>query len=297
VILHSNLYGPRSADPVLAIHGLTCAGTHFRRLAEEGLPWRRFIAVDLRGHGKSSWDPPWDVGQHVEDVLETLDAVGVERSDVIGFSYGGRISVHLAAVAPERVDRLVLLDPGLVLDRDFVLESVEEELADWSFESPEAALAERMLDRPPASPRGGREDNAIRLERGEDGRYRIPYSRGAAITAYSEMSRPLPSLSSFPGQVLLVTGARSHVVGPSPRSWIEREVGVRLSLRSWTAATCSTGRRSRTWFAWFATSSQRQADDDPESISASTRTTFRRASGYIVRKSMMSAQSWPFRSR
>jgi pimeloyl-ACP methyl ester carboxylesterase len=155
VILHSNLYGPRSADPVLAIHGLTCAGTHFRRLAEEGLPWRRFIAVDLRGHGKSSWDPPLDVGQHVEDVLETLDAVGVERSDVIGFSYGGRISVHLAAVAPERVDRLVLLDPGLVLDRDFVLESVEEELADWSFESPEAALAERMLDRPPASPRGG----------------------------------------------------------------------------------------------------------------------------------------------
>jgi hypothetical protein len=40
----------------------------------------------------------------------------------------------------------------------------------------------------------------------------------------------LPSLSSFPGRVLLVTGARSDVVGPSQRSWIQREVGVRLSV-------------------------------------------------------------------
>jgi lipase len=88
MILHSNLYGPPSGEPALAIHGITCAGTHFRRLAEEGLPSRRFVAVNLRGHGKSSWDPPWHIGQHVEDVLETLDAADVERSDVIGFSYG-----------------------------------------------------------------------------------------------------------------------------------------------------------------------------------------------------------------
>jgi lipase len=194
------------------------------------LPWRRFLAVDLRGHGKSPWDPPWHVDQLVEDIIETLDALNVERSDVIGFSYGGCISIHLAAEAPERVDRLVLLDPALLLDRDWVLEGVEEELEDWSFASPEEALRERMIDRPPQASQGYKEDNDVRLERGEDGRYRIPYSRGAVITAYSEMSRPLPSLAGFPGQVLLVTGARSDVVGPRQRSWIEHEVGDRLSV-------------------------------------------------------------------
>jgi hypothetical protein len=117
-----------------------------------------------------------------------------------------------------------------MLDRDWVLEGVEEELTDWSFESPEAALEERMLDRPPQAYEGYKEDNALRLERGDDGRYRIPYSRGAVITAYSEMSRSLPSLSTFPGRVLLVTGTRSQVVGPSQRSWIEREVRNRLTV-------------------------------------------------------------------
>jgi lipase len=230
VILHTNQYGQRSGDPLLAVHGITCAGTHFRRLAEEGLPSRRLLAVDLRGHGKSPWDPPWHIEQLVHDILETMDALGVGRSDVIGFSYGGCISVHLAASAHERVDRLVLLDPALLMDRDWVLEGVEEELEDWSFESPEEALRERMIDRPPQALQGYKEDNDLRLERGEDGRYRIPYSRGAVITAYSEMSRPLPSLADFPGRVPLVSGARSDVVGPAQRSWIEREVGGRLSV-------------------------------------------------------------------
>jgi lipase len=203
VILHASLYGPSFGAPLLAIHGITCAGTDFGRLAQEGLPNRRVVAVDLRRHGKSRWDPPWHVAQHVEDVLETLDALDIQRTDALGFSFGGCISIHLAAAAPERVDRLILLDPAIMLDRDSVLEGVKEELVDWSWGSPEEALAERMLDRPPPALEAYREDFARRLERGEDGRYRIPYSRGAVITAYSEMSRPLPSLTGFLAQCSL----------------------------------------------------------------------------------------------
>jgi lipase len=165
VILHTNLYGPSFGATLLAIHGITCAGTHFRRLAEEGLPKRRVVAVDLRGHGKSRWDPPWHIAQHVEDVLETLGALDIQRTHVLGFSFGGCVSIHLAAAAPERVDRLVLLEPAILLDRDSVFEGVEEELVDWSWGSPEEALAGRMLDRPPQALEGYREDLARRLER------------------------------------------------------------------------------------------------------------------------------------
>ena len=101
--------------PILAIHGVKSHGRRFRRLAEEAWPERTTLAVDLRGHGASTWDPPWDVSTHVADLLETLDAEGVERVAVVGHSFGGCLATHLAAAAPDRVERFVLLDPAVAL--------------------------------------------------------------------------------------------------------------------------------------------------------------------------------------
>ena len=45
------------------------------------------IALDLRGHGASSWEPPWNLEQHVADVLE---AAPEQRCAWLGHSFGGR---------------------------------------------------------------------------------------------------------------------------------------------------------------------------------------------------------------
>ena len=89
---------------------MTSHGRHFRPLAERLADHFHVVALDLRGHGGSTWEPPWHLEQYVEDVLE---AVPDERCAWLGHSFGGRVAFEAAARAPGRVERLVLLDPAI----------------------------------------------------------------------------------------------------------------------------------------------------------------------------------------
>ena len=58
-------------------------------------------------------DPPWTLEQHAADVLATMDDLGIERAAVMGQSMGAVVAVYLSRQAPQRVDRLILLDPAM----------------------------------------------------------------------------------------------------------------------------------------------------------------------------------------
>ncbi|HEX7610176.1 MAG TPA: alpha/beta fold hydrolase [Solirubrobacteraceae bacterium] len=77
---------------------------HLQPLAEEGL---RVLALDLPGFGDAPpstvEDAPWN------DVLETMDALGIERAALVGNSFGALVALRVAAIAPERVSRLALI--------------------------------------------------------------------------------------------------------------------------------------------------------------------------------------------
>lgn len=69
------------------------------------------VRLDLRGFGRTPLPPgPYsDAG----DVATALDAVGIERTHVVGSSLGGRVAMEFATLYPTRADRLVLLCPAL----------------------------------------------------------------------------------------------------------------------------------------------------------------------------------------
>jgi len=71
----------------------------------------RVTRLDLRGFGRS--DPPVEAFSHAGDVLAILDAAGIERAVLVGASYGGMVSLDLAASRPDRVAGLVLADASL----------------------------------------------------------------------------------------------------------------------------------------------------------------------------------------
>jgi pimeloyl-ACP methyl ester carboxylesterase len=113
--------------PIVCVHGVTGHAECFRRLAQDTLADRRVLAMDLRGHGRSGWLPPWNIESHVGDLAETATGHAVEHATWIGFSLGGRLVAELALSKPELVDRLVLLEPMLQLPPQDGLEAAERE--------------------------------------------------------------------------------------------------------------------------------------------------------------------------
>ncbi len=202
--------------PVVCIHGLTGYGGRFRRLAEDYLPHRRVLAVDLRGHSASSWDPPWDLETHADDLLETVAARGIDRADWVGHSVGGRIIAHIAARAPDSVARAALLDPAMHVDVQHALQRIELLRSDTGFASVDEAIDTRLADPTLFStPRATIEaETGDHLERDEDGRYRWRFYPPMAIVAWSEMTTAAPPWPECP--TLLVAGAKSWITQDVP---------------------------------------------------------------------------------
>jgi 3-oxoadipate enol-lactonase len=109
VIPHHRATGPDDAAPLLMGESL---GTNLK-MWEGQLPladrWR-LIRYDHRGHGGSAVPAgPYEIADLARDALELLDSLEVPRASYCGLSIGGMVGMWLAARAPERIDRLVLI--------------------------------------------------------------------------------------------------------------------------------------------------------------------------------------------
>ncbi len=209
MILKTRQWGPERVDQVVCIHGLAQHSGVFdglgQRLASHGYS---VLGVDLRGHGGSSSEPPLNTDTHVRDVVETLDNAGVEQSLLVGHSYGGRVASTLAAEETQRTKGLALLDvPGSVSPAR-ALRAIEIERLDWSFATVdgviEAVLSSDLMAAPPRDVVATfvRED----ARKGPDGRFRLGFSPGAVVVAWSEMTLPPPPIAVIP--TLLVRAAK-----------------------------------------------------------------------------------------
>jgi pimeloyl-ACP methyl ester carboxylesterase len=64
--------------------------------------------MDSRGHGRSSFDDrPISYDLMASDVLRLMDHLGIENADIVGWSDGGIIGLHLAIHHPERLNKVV----------------------------------------------------------------------------------------------------------------------------------------------------------------------------------------------
>ena len=164
------------------------------------------------------------------DLLETMDAEGIDRTDVIGHSFGGLLATHLAATATDRLGRVVLLDPAIAQDEEEMREASAETLADDGWPTAQEARAGRLEGRTPQSVPFVEADLAEALEVGEDGRYRLRYSRPTVAGAWTEMARPTVSLAGFGGELLLVPAGNDGMVGQHVIDSLSSDLGDRLSV-------------------------------------------------------------------
>lgn len=98
---------------ILSIHGITANSRFWDCLASALSPHHRVIAMDLRGRGLS--DKPrtgYSIQHHCKDILALMDDQGLKRPVLMGHSLGAFICLVFAALYPQRVDRLILVDGG-----------------------------------------------------------------------------------------------------------------------------------------------------------------------------------------
>ncbi|MHB8576038.1 MAG: alpha/beta fold hydrolase [Dehalococcoidia bacterium] len=103
-------------EPIIFLHGGLDSRDSFRRQRLEFAARHRLVLRDLRGHNGSEWRQPADYGietTEVDDLLRVLDAESIDRAHLVGHSSGGAIVFAFARRYPERVPRVVLIEPTL----------------------------------------------------------------------------------------------------------------------------------------------------------------------------------------
>jgi pimeloyl-ACP methyl ester carboxylesterase len=127
--LNYETWGDTEAPAVVLLHGFTADlrmwAPHIEAFSQD----YRVVALDLRGHGRSS--APADVTSYTmeayaKDVGALLDELGVDICGLIGCSFGGMVALQFAVTCPERVAALVVSDSSAAHESDRYDEAFRE---------------------------------------------------------------------------------------------------------------------------------------------------------------------------
>lgn len=110
--LHYLDWGNESAPPLVLVHGMWDHARSWDWVARELRSDWHVIALDLRGHGDSEWSPDgaYLTSYHLLDFADLIDTLGYPHIHIVAHSFGGNPATRFAALYPERVRKLVLID-------------------------------------------------------------------------------------------------------------------------------------------------------------------------------------------
>jgi pimeloyl-ACP methyl ester carboxylesterase len=146
--IHSTQLG--SGPDLVLSHGLGANQAFwYFRIAPRLASRFRVTMYDLRGHGTSECPARgYTTRDLADDLAALMDAQGIEAAHLVGHSFGGAVSLHFAALHPERVRTLTLIDSRLHALQPF---DSPEDRSYWD-EQREKTLA-RGHHLPPGTPR------------------------------------------------------------------------------------------------------------------------------------------------
>lgn len=150
--IYFEVHGDNAGAPLLLLHGGLGTLRDFNGVLPLLKKRYRLIAIDSRGHGKSTLGTaPLHYERLAFDAASVLRHLGVERCSVLGFSDGGITALRLAAQADSRIDKLVAIGTDKMLKPDDpvrqLLGSVTAE--SWEKKFPETVALYQSLNPQP----------------------------------------------------------------------------------------------------------------------------------------------------
>ena len=118
VAYNFEIAGSSEKRPLLLLHGFTGSSQNWLPLLPLLAPFHQIIAVDLLGHGRSTVPTRparYSMEQTAADLMDLLDQLAIEQTDLLGYSMGGRLALYMACQSPRRFPTLILesASPGL----------------------------------------------------------------------------------------------------------------------------------------------------------------------------------------
>ena len=235
-------WGDGESPAVVLLHGFTSDLRMWAPVMEPLSRDYRPIAMDLRGHGRTSAPEDLDaytMDAYRADLLSLLDALEIDVCALVGCSFGGMIAAHFAVEHPERIAGLVLSDASAAFEHDQY---------DDSYRKREAVIAaqEAIVERFGTAELGKRAAADVAdtfLAEGLRKRYARMSREGYLGAARVRRERPnvLPMLrDKLTMPVMVCTGTDDHVHGASlvmadhiesPRVAIFRDTGHGIPAR------------------------------------------------------------------
>jgi non-heme chloroperoxidase len=121
--------GDPNGEPVILLHGYTDSWFSFSQILPLLDPKYRVYTLDQRGHGES--DRPvggYAMEQFAADVVAFMDAMKISQATIVGHSMGSFVAQHVAADAPDRVKRLVLVATATTVHTNDLAQQLQREV-------------------------------------------------------------------------------------------------------------------------------------------------------------------------
>jgi len=105
-----------NGPPIILIHGFLYHTVMWKKNIDALAEKFKVYAIDLWGWGYSERlkEKEYSFERYGKQIVGFMDALNIKKATLAGQSMGGGISVYVAAHYPERVDRLILVDPAVI---------------------------------------------------------------------------------------------------------------------------------------------------------------------------------------
>src|SRR5262245_25750204 len=112
--IHYLDWGTADKPPMILLHGIGRVAHTFDHIAPHFTSKYHVLAVDMRGHGDSGWDPAgaYLVEDYAKDIEGMAEQLKLQNIVIWGNSTGGRVAQVFAALHPERVAKVISEDVG-----------------------------------------------------------------------------------------------------------------------------------------------------------------------------------------